>query len=337
VSSERAALTWIERCGGKVERRPEGYYHGPGISVKLLGYAFGQPGMPKTPVTDDRLELLAAIEGLDRLELTCTGQITTAGFAALARLPGLRCLDISGLALNAGMLRELAACPTLTELGVRGNDLTPGVLRELAAIPTLRFLDLQKSGITDETLEGVEELSQLTFLMLHGNHEVTDAGVERVGRMTGLEQLDLSSTKVTDGGLGELTGLTRLRTLSLACCRAVEGRWLWALDGLPLEHLSLMLSGVTDNGLRAVAAFAGLKWLDFNYTRVSDAGLRHLHGLAQLETLCLGDTHTSDAATDELRRALPGCKITRMFSPDWQRHWDTFWGPDSPLAEAEDD
>src|SRR5262249_13550783 len=136
VSSERAALTWIERCGGKVERRPEGHYHGPGISVKLLRYAFGQPGMPKNPVTDARLELLAAIEGLDRLELTCTGQITTAGFAALARLPGLRCLDISGLALNAGMLRELAACPKLTELGARGNDLTPGGLREVAGVPS---------------------------------------------------------------------------------------------------------------------------------------------------------------------------------------------------------
>lgn len=333
MSSERRAVAWVERCGGKVERRPEGHYRGPGVTVTLPGYQFGAAGMPRTPVTDDRLALLAELGGVDRLELQCTDLLTAAGFRTLAGLAGLKYLDVSGMRVTTGMLRELAAAPALEELGLR-CELEPGALRELAAKP-LRLLDLQKSGLTNEALAGVEELTRLGFLMLHGNHDLTDAILPRVGRMTGLEMLDLSSTRVTDGGLAELAGLSRLKSLSLSLCRRVTGTGLRALHG-PLEQLSLMLSGITDDGLAAVAGFGGLKWLDFNLTRVTDTGLKHLHGLGRLETLHAGDCHVSAAAVEDLRRALPGCKVTALFSPDWERHWDTFWGPDSPADDETD-
>ncbi len=42
---------------------------------------------------------------------------------------------------------------------------------------------------------------------------------------------------------------------------------------------------------------------------VSDEGVRHLAALKQLRMLNLQLTNTMDTVVDELRKALPGCRI----------------------------
>jgi hypothetical protein len=88
-----------------------------------------------------------------------------------------------------------------------------------------------------------------------------------------------------------------------------------ALAGLKsLAYLNLSYcAGVTDAGLAHLPAFPGLRQL---YLRgcegVTDAGLLHLRDLANLQTLELSDCpRLTHAAVEELRAALPRCKVLR--------------------------
>ena len=51
--------------------------------------------------------------------------------------------------------------------------------------------------------------------------------------------------------------------------------------------------------------------LDLAGTQVTDAGLKELAGLKILHALYLGGTRVTDAGLKELRKALPGCEISR--------------------------
>ena len=65
---------------------------------------------------------------------------------------------------------------------------------------------------------------------------------------------------------------------------------------------------VTDAGLRELADFQNLAWLDLRDTRVTDAGLKELAGLKKLSTLLLQDTRVTDAGIAELQKTLPKVK-----------------------------
>src|SRR5262249_19262996 len=64
--------------------------------------------------------------------------------------------------------------------------------------------------------------------------------------------------------------------------------------------LVLRGTAVTDEGLRALAAFKHLQLLDVGKTKVGDGGVRHLAALAQLESLSLWDTRVGDEGLKHL-------------------------------------
>ena len=62
---------------------------------------------------------------------------------------------------------------------------------------------------------GVDFFGHVAAVTLPPDVEGTDALIASVGRLTGLNELDLSGTCVTDSGLRNLKGLTELRRLNL--------------------------------------------------------------------------------------------------------------------------
>ena len=79
-----------------------------------------------------------------------------------------------------------------------------------------------------------------------------------------LKELDLSGTKVTDGGLS-----------NLAACRQ-------------LQWLSLSNTQITDSGLSNLAACRQLRALELVGTKITDAGLANLAPLNKLQVLDVG-------------------------------------------------
>jgi hypothetical protein len=127
-------------------------------------------------------------------------------------------------------------------------------------------------------------LGGLRSLTLYGT-QVSDAGLEPVGRLTHLQSLHLSDTPVTDAGLQHLRELTELRELGLNRTR------------------------VTDAGLSQLRGLPNLSSLALDGTRITDAGLVQLKGFPRLKRLFLNRTGVTPAGVQELKRTMPNLQI----------------------------
>jgi hypothetical protein len=77
-----------------------------------------------------------------------------------------------------------------------------------------------------------------------------------------------------------------------------------------LRVLYLDAARITDAGLKELAGLKGLQELALFDTKVTDAGLEVLAGLKNLRALWLDGPEITDAALGELRKALPGCRVS---------------------------
>jgi hypothetical protein len=151
----------------------------------------------------------------------------------------------------------------------------------------LRELDLSGTRITDAGLAHLRPLEELATLRL-ADTPVGAGGLAPLQDLKKLEDLDLAGTRVADGGLPHLAGLPKLKVLKL-------GR-----------------TKVTDAGLVHLQGLPALAELDLRDAKgVTDAGLRHLKGVKGLRTLHV--MSLTSETEDELKKALPGLRITNLF------------------------
>jgi hypothetical protein len=112
-----------------------------------------------------------------------------------------------------------------------------------------------------------------------------DIDARNLSRLSTLKELVLSGTRIDDEDL----------------------RHLGRLDGL--ESLYIADANITDDGLAHVGRMRSLVDLVISGNVISDRGLTHLRGLTKLERLTMVDTRATSAGIDDLRRALPNCKV----------------------------
>ena len=90
-----------------------------------------------------------------------------------------------------------------------------------------------------------------------------------------------------------------------------------------LKTLNLHDTGVSDAGLVHFKDFKSLEHINVRETQVTDAGLHHFKDCKNLKQLWLNNTKVTNAGIDELKKALPQCKI----------EWDG--GVIEPASEAD--
>ncbi|MCI0360604.1 MAG: hypothetical protein L0211_19170 [Planctomycetaceae bacterium] len=172
-----------------------------------------------------------------------------------------------------------------------------------------RRKELGLSKVDDEGLACLELIPTVTNLELGNNPAITDAGLVHLRNLKGLHTVYLYRTSVEGPGLVHFDGLKELRNLMLSKTPLTDegmthiGR-LHGLTALDVDE-----TRITDNGLASLRGLKQLRRLMLQKTRVTDAGLRHLYGMSSLEAIGLVDTKCSKAGIEELRRALPNCKI----------------------------
>lgn len=134
-------------------------------------------------------------------------------------------LELAGCEFSNVFLRKLSRMKNLEELTIYGN-------------PTeVDFADL-------ECLTKLKRLDLVT--------QANDAALSHVQKLAGLNELDLTSTAVTDVGLMSLRGLTGLRELHLAD------------------------TAITDTGLEHLRGLSSLQYLTVGKTHVTAVGIRKL-------------------------------------------------------------
>ncbi len=171
-------------------------------------------------------------------------------------------------------------------------------------------INLKGRNVTDDDLAILKDLANLTALDLTNNPQVTDAAMQHLQGVRGLDQLLLNGTGIGDAGLAHIKGHSRLR--DLYCGNpSVTDVGIANLHVLTdLRRLDLSDSRITDEGLVHLGKLSNLKGLLLQRTEVTDAGLAHLHGL-KLQTLSLAGTKTTDGGVEALRKAIAGLNVMR--------------------------
>lgn len=168
-------------------------------------------------------------------------------------------------------------------------------------------LTLGPRQTSDATLELVAKVRGLERLDLH-QCPITDEGLAHLGGLTSLKELNLSDCDFTDAGLSSLASLTNLQLLNLASSFGdspqIKGPGLAALAGLTkLQVLVLDKNLIDDAGLTHLKNLKGLKELYLEQTRVRGPGLASLTELPALTMLSLNETQITDSGLEGLKGA----------------------------------
>ena len=126
--SQQALARWIQALGGQV-RIAEGRIQ----AVSLV----------RVPFTDGQLKHLAALHGLEKLNLEAT-DLSDAGLESLAKLTGLRELNLSFTSVSDRGLVFLAPLAAMRRLALAGTRVTGRGLSHLAGWAALKEFDLTK-------------------------------------------------------------------------------------------------------------------------------------------------------------------------------------------------
>lgn len=257
-------------------------------------------------VSDAGLAHLKGLKNLKEFSLHAASKVTDKGIAHLKGLTQLTSL-------------ELYQIPKLTSIGLTINDLvnlekltiSGANIRsvELAGLKKLKVIDLD----TCNQLETVELLNMdsLSYLLVTGCSamEIFEiAGVPKlrklnlwkvpklkgselrwIGRLTGLQELAVSSKQITDADLAHLKTLTKLRFLRLDSCEKLTGSGFSHFQKFPkLRYLSVV-----------------------DCPKLEKKALPHLMKLTQLRDLFItkGATFYTPKDLQKLKQSLPKCDI----------------------------
>jgi hypothetical protein len=221
-------------------------------------------------VTDAGLQHLARLPGLRHLDLSGTA-ITDRGLAILRDLPGLKSLNLAWTRISDEGARALAPLHELERIDLTGTRCGDGALRALAGKARLHEVR-PGNGVTDEGLSLLHELPVFTRWQ-GGTPEFALLSYE-----AGPNQLVPRGT-FTD--LSRLRGLDGLFGLDLDASElGLPGASLEPLLDLP--HLAWLAFDARDDAMPWIARMPHLRFLGCQDTTASDDGFV---ALAQSRTI----------------------------------------------------
>jgi Leucine-rich repeat (LRR) protein len=169
-----------------------------------------------------------------------------------------------------------------------------GAAKGDVAVPAGRRLVL---FVNEKTLRNLQSLSTLKPDDLYGVHlsgsysggpKLGDNHLAPLAALTGLKQLALANTNVTQRGIQHLLGLKDLNYLEISSMALDDGALPYIAEISSIETLVLG-SPVTDEGLRHLAPLKNLKELFLWVENIRGPGLRHLAQLPNLRYLQVKD------------------------------------------------
>ncbi len=131
---------------------------------------------------------------------------------------------------------------------------------------------------------------------------VSDTELLDLARLSKLERLDLSHTRITDEGLMHLKAARQIKELNLYYAEQITDQGMAAIRGWKnLKRLNLRGTRISDGALAIVGGLTQLEALDIAYTQFTDNGLDALVPLTQLKDFAIGRSKLGKNALEVLR------------------------------------
>lgn len=204
-------------------------------------------------LTDDEMAGIATLRTVNEMEIVAT-KLTDAGLASIAKLRSLEVLHLDG---NAKMtddgLKALATLPKLRHLRLTGPFTDRGV-QYLASLPSLQVLWLESPKVTEESLRHLAQSRSLERLCVPWLDRITDRNLAYLTSMPQLKALGVGDAVSADAGVARLASLTNLEVLALKGGRALTDKGLTPLATMPrLRALQIYNSRITEQGLAGLS------------------------------------------------------------------------------------
>lgn len=248
-------------------------------------------------ISNDAVASLTKLQNLTSLCMRGCTRVTAEALPQLARIPGLKELNLlhnPWMDINDDALAELAPLYSLEKLSIgdmhEGNVLTDNGMATLSGFKKLSTLNLSffEWQFAGSGLGPLLKLKNLESLNLSSSANVSDSTLQVVAQIKSIKFLQLSKcNKITSVGLKHLMGLDQLEAVLLAGCFRVDDRGLIYLSEIPsLTSLNLsQCMTVSDVGVNLLKKCRKLKTLDVSGCRdVRGDGFEGFEGI-RLHTL----------------------------------------------------
>lgn len=244
-------------------------------------------------ISDEGLKSLAKIKSLQVLKLANNDSLTDQGVRYLAGLEQLESLDLTKCTgvTEESLIQLVKECPKLQHLFLKGCSLTDSGVQKLT-LGKAKLLSLRFTGIGDTGLRAVAAaFPKLEVLRVDNSNELTNRALQLLAkRCPKLHTLGLTSCDhVTDEGLSAIIeAKLPLQTLDLRDCARLSEEKIIELILSCKGWKEIVLDGVSDAILKALAAHRSLKCLQTSGGNISKQGLEGLvKGCPHLQTLHL--------------------------------------------------
>jgi internalin A len=270
-------------------------------SLKHLQYL----NLSHARISDAGLSCLREMKDLRTLNLYHASRITDAAFVHLEGLHHLELLQLEATGVAGAELSRLKEMKNLRRLSLR--RVSAEGLRTLPPLPALEIFEASCHG-SDPSLPNINASSNLARFRFH---PISDGILEQLNGLTKLENIECGK-EVTDRGLQAIGRIPGVRSVYLSESK-ITGDGLRSLEPLSkLERLTLYRTNVSNADLTPLSSLRSLRELTIWERTVSDEGLWHLSKMTRLKTIDFSGTILSAPAIARLRGQLPNTTIHSM-------------------------
>ncbi|MDQ6707410.1 MAG: hypothetical protein M3Z85_15710 [Acidobacteriota bacterium] len=295
---------WIQDLGGSVTRNPKGSITGASLrgtwvsdaDLRRLSEfpALATLDLSLTHITDQGMQEIKNLRGIEDLSLRFTEYVTDEGIAAIKDWKRLKRLNLHGTKVGDTGLEHIAGIAPLESLDVGSTLMTDVGLERLTTLPNLRRLAMGANELGDAGLQALRQMPNLTYLDLSGR-QGTDKNVWTIA--------------MSDSGLEAVLSLKELRELRFGCSSIGVG-----IEGAKFAEVSLL--SVTPKWLERMQSLTKLERLKLQgCNRIDDESVATLIAMPALREVDLRGTSVSEKGAAALKSARSGLMV--YFGP-WE-------------------
>jgi hypothetical protein len=261
-------------------------------------------------------EGLQSVAGMGQLEgIIVGGDATDAGMKALAKCPSLEFVTLSAKPVTDDGIKELAALPKLKALYLMGMTITGSGFAAFAGSKTLEAVGLEfVDGFTDDGARNLAKLPNLKDLKIgasFGESKLTAAGIKAIVDAHLPAKFEFDKKLIDDALLEALVAKGWLYGPS-----PPGGREKKPAKAEEVQVIVLSGSKVTDKGMRSLLNCTNVTSMHLDRTGITDETLKELSAFAKLNYLALEQTKVTAAGLEAIARlpirhlAMQGCELS---------------------------